>query len=372
MLVVADKTAEDGRVGAPAVLGDEDNDRVLILLRGPCYLHLGCLLLATLVQAWPTKGGETVVVVGDKSVCAAKSTPSAPRSPPLPPTTMSYALLTLPNVSVRSAALAEVGTLALECTSDSRHDSDVPGDPTASLSLILRLNAHSFLVERGRPVSLVIAPSGERAYTFEAEIGEKSPSLAEKRPPSTVRVVIPPPSSNGGPVAEDIETFDHLLSQYGDLAWSYGDPTPLTGPPPPPQRVLTPSGPPPPLPVRSPSPSGPHKNIGNNVGQARPIDDPSLRGRLVLMDEANGEVVGELPQSLNITEDPAMGAGMGGGRSTAPVVLEMDPEMYDACTGVRALTPGDDLLETRDVFARAVPPEEQDWYMKSATFIRCV
>ena len=61
------------------------------------------------------------------------------------------------------------------------------------------------------------------------------------------------------------------------------------------------------------------------------------------------------------------------GDGASPVVLEMHPDMYDACTGVKAFgAEGDDLLETREVFVTAVPPEEQDWLMKGASLIRFV
>lgn len=269
---------------------------------------------------------------------------------------MSYTLLTLSNITVRTAAVAESGTLVLECVPDAADDGKLVDDIDVPLALALHLNAHTFVLERGRPVSLVIVPSGQRIYSFLASIGGNGNGI-EKRRTTMVRVDVPPPSSHGTQVvAEDIETFDQLLMQYADLSWSYGDA----------ESVSVPSLPPP-LPARPPTPAAHHANIKSNVEEARPVDDPSLRGRLVLMDEANGEVVGELPQSMNITEDPALTAKS----SSQAVVLEMHPDMYAACTGERGLEAlGDDLLETRQVFARAVPPEEQDWIMKGATFMR--
>ena len=44
-----------------------------------------------------------------------------------------------------------------------------------------------------------------------------------------------------------------------------------------------------------------------------------------------------------------------------------------ACTGAVALGEiGEELRDAREVIARAVPKEEQDWVMKSATLVRCV
>ncbi|KAH9939583.1 hypothetical protein B0H21DRAFT_756277 [Amylocystis lapponica] len=85
------------------------------------------------------------------------------------------------------------------------------------------------------------------------------------------------------------------------------------------------------------------------------------------MDEASGEVVAEVPHQAPITEDPALaqqdqkqGAGSLDEKA-GPVVLELPPDAYDAHT-----TTGAELLEARQLFVRAVPPEEQDWIMKSA------
>ncbi|KAJ3552732.1 hypothetical protein NM688_g3996 [Phlebia brevispora] len=265
---------------------------------------------------------------------------------------MSFTLLTLPNVVLRTSTVAEVGSLAVECLSDSHwqpaQDAAAGSSAESDITLAFLLNAHTILLERGSIVSLVIAPSGQRTYSFH-------PLADGEKVSSAVYLVIPPPKSAGPFVAQDVASFDSLLSQYAQLAWSYGDPE-------------LPSVPTPPLPPRS-RPSSPpevHANIKSNVEDAKQVDDPSLRGRLVLMDDSNGEVVGELPQSLNITEDPALA-----GKSNAPVVLELHPDMYDACTGVRPLgAEGDDLLEVREVFARVIPPEEQDWVMKGATLIR--
>ncbi len=265
---------------------------------------------------------------------------------------MSFVLLTLPNVSLSTATTYESGTLSLECLSES---DATPANLDSSVTLALHLNSHTFKLEPASPVSLVISPNGERTYAFEPAPSEKANFDSDKKS-STVKLTVHPPTVEGQHVAEDIETLDHLLMQYADLSWSYDIPNPSLGAPPP-------------LPAR-PVSSVPahHQNIQSNVETAKPVDDPGLRGCLVLMDESSGDVVGELPQSLHITEDPALV-----GKETGPVVLELHPDMYDACTGVKELgAEGTELQEAKEVFARAVPPEEQDWMMKSATLVRYV
>ena len=109
------------------------------------------------------------------------------------------------------------------------------------------------------------------------------------------------------------------------------------------------------------------------------FDDPALRGRLVLMDETSGEIVGELPQKLSVTEDPAVSVQDNekkDGEELGPVVVELPPDVYDAYTNgtfFEALKKvGDDLADTRDVFVRAIPAEEQNWLTRSATVARSV
>lgn len=268
---------------------------------------------------------------------------------------MSFTLLTLSSVAIHTITAAETGTLVVECLSDPHRTNDTAlgGSWDTGITLAFHLNSCTVFLERGSPLSLIIAPSGQRTYSFQAS--READGYDKKTSPA--RIVIPPPKSSGRLIARDVETFDSLLARYAMLSWSYGDPidTPLLQTPPP-------------LPPRSRHGSPPqgHANIMTNMEEASPVQDSSLRGRLVLMDDTNGEVVGELPQLLNVTEDPALM-----NKSSAPVILELDADTYDACTGVRELgAEGEELLEVREVFARAIPPEEYDWLLKGATFVR--
>jgi spartin len=263
---------------------------------------------------------------------------------------MSFVLLTLPQVSLRSNGTCEVGSLAVECISSNTNLADAKTDTNSSeVTLGFHLGSHSLELKPGSLVKLVISQDGQRAYTFEPA-NEKS---------GVVHLIIPPPTEDAPHVAQDIETFDHLLTQYTDLSWTFDLPEIRSVPPPLPART-----------GYSPQP-GAHDhqtNIKANVEQAKPVEDSDLRGHLVLMDESNGDILGELPTSLHLTEDPAL---PNHAQASDAVVLEMQPEMYDACTGaVQAGMIGEDLREAREVIVRAVPPEEQDWLMKSATLVR--
>ncbi|THH16680.1 hypothetical protein EUX98_g9261 [Antrodiella citrinella] len=161
---------------------------------------------------------------------------------------------------------------------------------------------------------------------------------------------------------EDAETLDIVLSQYesGVVRHRDGrddghDSQSRTQPPPSDQHTT--------------------ESTDGNAHSAVHINDPSLRGRLVLMDESSGEVVGELPERLSFKEDPALISGekrKQKGEEAGPVVLELPPDMYDAYTSGKGLPVdviGEDLAETRDVFVRAIPEEEQDWLTTGATVI---
>jgi spartin len=262
---------------------------------------------------------------------------------------MTSLFLRLPAVALSTETSTELGTLLVECTSDS---------PTI---LALTHNSHSFRIVSGSNVALLLHHSGEREYTFESaiELDEKS----SQHSVGSIKITIAPPDEDTAHIAEDIATFDLLLTQYTDLSWAYA-----------PSDTKSPV--PPPLPARSSPPrtleNEPHVNIKQNVEDHKPVKDSSLRGRLVLMDDTNGDVLGELPQTLHITEDSALPSSEKTD-DAAPVVLELQPDMYDAVTGVRPLgAEGEELLGMRDVFVSAVPREERDWIMNGATLIRCV
>ena len=94
---------------------------------------------------------------------------------------------------------------------------------------------------------------------------------------------------------------------------------------------------------------------GSKAGDEEEVD---LRGRFVLMNEDNGEIVGALDRSVRVQEDPSLGER---GHEDDPVVVEL-PEGGDAL----------DELRDIQVIVRTIPPEDRDWMLKGAVFVRCV
>jgi spartin len=84
--------------------------------------------------------------------------------------------------------------------------------------------------------------------------------------------------------------------------------------------------------------------------------EEDLRGRFVLMNEDDGEVVGALDRSVRVREDRSLAEK---GRERDPVVVEL-PEGADTL---------DELLD-EEVLVRAIPPEDRDWMLKGAVFVR--
>ena len=85
----------------------------------------------------------------------------------------------------------------------------------------------------------------------------------------------------------------------------------------------------------------------------------------------------ELPNRVEIKEDLAdMAYEKAKGGEPAPVMLELPEDVYDmytrAGTSVVPYSECSDLEEVREIFVRAILPEDQDWMTKSATLIRCV
>ncbi|KAI0806840.1 hypothetical protein C8Q74DRAFT_1375418 [Fomes fomentarius] len=271
-----------------------------------------------------------------------------------------FVLLHIPDVTLATATASESGTLALECVTlapDSSADKSAPlaaslAESDRSLILVLRLAALELPVDPARAISLLIAANGTRTYTFHADAkegggGGAAPADLE---PSFIRLTVPPPSRPDAHRAETVEALEHILAQYADFHWQ------------------TESG--------AQGGHAPHPEAATAAPTvAGPPASEDLRGKLVLVDEGTGEVVGELPNRVSIREDPALVQdAKGRDGAPAPVMLELPPDMYDAYTGQgTSVVPYADgvseLDEAREIFVRAIPPEDQDWMTKSATLI---
>lgn len=262
-----------------------------------------------------------------------------------------FVLLHIPEVTLSTSAASESGTLALECVTLAPNDADKDAPLAASLSasdrsliLVLHLGSLELPLDPARPISLHIAQDGSRTYTFHSD----TPATPADQEPSSIRLTVPIPSRPDPHRAETIEALDHILGQYADFDW-HADAH---------EHAPHPEA----VPVSAEQPQEPSTQ--------------DLRGKLVLMDEQTGEVVGELPNKVSIKEDPALaGQAKGKDGQPAPVMLEMPPDMYDAYTGAgTSVVPYADetseLDEAREIFVRVIPPEDQDWMTKSATLIR--
>lgn len=256
--------------------------------------------------------------------------------------TSSYILVTLPNATLRSALETVTGTLSLECINSPPTHTNIPKDDREAF-LVLHVEGRSFPIDPAIPISISVDDANKRTYTFRPTASsEKAPTPAE------VTIVL-------AEYTDDVDTMDSVLAQYADVSENQ------------PQSVE-------PLPTY-----GQATGIGDGGVEGMHFDDPALRGRLVLMDENSGEIVGELPQKLSVTEDPALSVQDNEkkeGEELGPVVVELPADVYDAYTNgtfFEALKKvGDDLADTRDVFVRAIPPEEQNWLTRSATVARSV
>jgi len=230
---------------------------------------------------------------------------------PSPPE--AFLLLTISNTTAKTPSITQAGALNLKCVTIT--PPAPPADASASSTnkevfLVLSVESFETPIDPGRVIHVSKTASGRRTYTFDGAGGV----------PNDLVLTISPPANLATTFEENVEVFEGILLQYADLrhaATAEDDalptPTPLV-------------------------------NSGvTHVAQA------DLRGHLVLVNEANGEIVGGVEKKFNIHEDPVLYER---GHESDTVIIEV---------------PEGDALE---MFARAVPPAERDWITNSATVIR--
>ncbi|TFY61202.1 hypothetical protein EVJ58_g4656 [Rhodofomes roseus] len=210
-------------------------------------------------------------------------------------------LLALPEATLRTQSTPTTGTVYLQYIGVAPPSASASATSERSIYLVVRLNDIEFPIDPSRPVARHITPDGTHVYTFILD-GYTAQSLGLKGdsvPVSLSLRGLPDPAR-----VDAIETFDQILGQYTGWEGASGGVQQSTG-------------------------MSLHEGGGNSE---------DLRGRLVLMDEATGEMVGEVPHQLPIHEDPALvrvdeAEGAKGAAHAAPVVLELPPDVYDAYTG---------------------------------------
>ncbi|KAJ6620334.1 hypothetical protein B0H10DRAFT_2022357 [Mycena sp. CBHHK59/15] len=218
-----------------------------------------------------------------------------------------FLLLNVPNCSISVGTTSQSGTLALECVTIQMPGSSSRDVDDHDIYLVLRLNETEVPIEPIRIIRTNISDSGSRRYTF----------LATDADPVELVLTVAMPNFPDSHFLEDIEVFESILSQYADLRDAFVQDSLATVQP----------------------------DIYDKTGD--------LRGHLVLVNQDNGEVVGEFDKKFSVQEDPSLSKK---GHESDPVVIEV-PESYT------------DDGNAMEIFVRAIPPDQQDWITKGATII---
>lgn len=152
-------------------------------------------------------------------------------------------------------------------------------------------------------------------------------------PNASVQIILPSPASSAD--MEDLDSFEVLLKQYQSLA---KDSTALSGVVVPPLGGTTVSG----------------AGIGDTKSAQGSTNAPEdMRGKVVLINEETGEVVGELDQTLDVEEDKKLGSG----DQARPVVLDFGNVVEGYAPKVTVQT-----IKEEDM---------DDWLLRGAHNIRC-
>lgn len=253
--------------------------------------------------------------------------------------TEAFVLLTLDNCALRDTApTTHNGTLHLECVTIPSFQGD------RDVYLVLRIGTFEGALD---PTSVVDIEDdysrGIRIYRFSQERftehaqGSVYPEVLSVRRPQGEKGMLGPHSG----IQEDLETFESILAQYADVRRG-GVSSPIT-------------------PVNEKSASnfsGQYlDSVANSSAPHKSMSDPSLRGHLVLVNQDNGELVGQVQDKrLHIQEDMLLRKP---GHENDPVVIEV-PDSY---------TPGKQEDVAMDVFVRTMTKEDEDFITKGATVV---
>jgi len=245
------------------------------------------------------------------------------------PTGDAFLLLSLPIATLeRQREIPVTGPFYLECVTISAAQSPFPD---RDVYLVIKLGHLEIPVDPYRRVTASVG-HGSHVYTFQATDSDSEFSISIQFPRSPV-------------ASQDLETFNHILTQYVGQFSEERDGQHI------PHHLDQKTDPAPPP-----------------VSSTNEYEYEDLRGHLVLINESDGSVLGDLDHDFKINEDPALTRDL---PENAPVVIELPPD-YDAATAVRAKAPGEEFVSitAREAFVHAVPPEERDALTTTATLIR--
>lgn len=241
-----------------------------------------------------------------------------------------FLLLTIDRASLSSTSpnypTIPIGLLSLECVTIPISENAGPTD--RDVWLVLRIDPSS----QPATVSKSSASSGlELALPATQHIIHNRSSNTYTLPltgpgaiygDATLTIVLPTPSVSR--LQEDYETLEVIFAQYAVL-----------------QTITPPSGPPP----------------TSATGTPLPLEhDGDLKGRLILVDDENGQVIGELSENVQVHEDEAMKFPPRG-HEKDPVVVELRDEKEGGRTGV---------------FVHPITVDESDLLMRTAGLVRSV
>lgn len=235
-----------------------------------------------------------------------------------------YVLVTIPNATLTSSSSGTLtGQLVLEyITYDIPTTAQVTQD--VLLVLVLRSGNNTILFEAPLDPARALSVSSSVPPPSSSSFGVSQRRYVFQATRDDTEFTVELPENNNA--ADDIELFHSVLVDYLTDVLVNGErlqPTP---------RVVEP------------------------VADAGADED--LRGRFVLMNEDDGEIVGTLDRSVRVFEDPSLQEK---GHEKDTLVVEL-PEGVDMHEG---------LLE-EEVLVGTIPPEDRDWVVKTAVFVRYV
>lgn len=255
-----------------------------------------------------------------------------------------FLLLNLPNCTVDSPSRPpQTGVLSLQCvtlnlnpTAAEPQHATTPVTNERDVWLVLKLNSFEMVVS---PTQRINHSRSDFTYIF----------LPEEPGREFIRLVVPLDPNNPSS-AQDLETMEVILSQYGVLHDVDADAGSAVA-----DRSPPPYAPPGPSVSTSTINKQPAVISSSDVKNASMSD---FKGHLVLMDQDSGEVMGTLDEKVKLREDEALSVPTQG-REKDPVVIELPSEEEEA-------------LGKTVAYVHPADGHDRDVLMRTAGFIRYV